>query len=181
MYSYLEKEEGIFNPGQRFAFTNITSSVFTSKWNGFPIIVQPGETIEISDVTPMPGSGMGECLAIKMTKEIVDSIMQGNTKADELAKNNPLYRSPLGGLMGVPSARKPIEDSVLQALPEDESISAEFLKKEKANEIINDASKKEGVSYENQSQEFSEVPKSGTVSEEKPKKKALKTKKVSKK
>ncbi len=182
MYSFLEKEQGIFEPGRRYAFTNISDRVFTSRWNGFPIIVQPNETIEVSDVTPMPGSGMGECLAIKMTKELVDAIMMGNAKADELAKNQPLYRSPLGGLMGVPSARKPIEDSILQPLPEDAGIETAFLKKKKAEEIISDASKREGVSYETGLQEFAEIPKGGEATiAEKPTKKAVRTKIISKK
>ncbi len=117
MQSFLEPE-GLYNPALRFAFTNITSEPFTSKWGGVPINVSSLETIEISNNTPIPGAG--HALAVKMTKELVDKIMIDDVKMDELKANTPYFRSPKGPSLGVPAARKVWEDKILRELNSDE-------------------------------------------------------------
>ena len=103
---------GLFNPTLRFAFTNITSEDFLSYWDGQPITVKAGKTVEVS-----------HHLAVKMTKEMVDKIMIGNAKLDELKNTtaiNPQYRSPQGMSLGVPAARKIWEDQIIKELTPDE-------------------------------------------------------------
>lgn len=187
MSSYLDKKEGIYTPGTRWSFTNITAEPFESKWGGIPVLVGPDETIEISDITPFVGLGLGECLSIKMTGELVDRIMMGVAKLDEVEKNQPYYRSPKGGALGVPAARKPWEDKILRRLETDEdstetaSIRAQF----KAG-LEADMSRKEGISYEDNSgaPEFVNIPKGGFSEDQagqeapKPAKKAAKTVKI---
>ena len=101
--------EGLFNPLIKGAFTNITEETFTSYWDGSPIIVPAGATIELS-----------HHLACKLTKELVDKIMIGNAKLDEIAKNQPYYRSPQGSSLGVPAARKVWEDQICRQMAVDE-------------------------------------------------------------
>ncbi len=126
--SFLEPE-GTYLPNKRFAFTNITAEPFTSKWNGVPITVGPQETIEISDITPMPGICMGHNLAVKMTGELVDRIIQGEAKMEEVTyyKNNPAalpnaFRSYKNLNVGNPLARQPYEQQILKELSENEDI-----------------------------------------------------------
>lgn len=106
--------EGIFNPLLRFAFTNITEELFVSAWDGQPIKVPAGTTIELP-----------HHLAVKMTKELVDKIMIGNAKLNEVEfyKNNPntianTYRS--ASSLGVPAARKVWEDQICRQMEVDE-------------------------------------------------------------
>lgn len=140
MYSFLDPE-GLFNPSLRFAFTNITSEVFTSRWDGIPIVVEPGVTIEISNTTPIPGAG--HAIAVKMTREMVDNIMIGDAKLDEAQKNQPYYRSPRGSSLGVPAARKPFEDQILRELaPEEESPAIQIMRKQILEEIETGISQK---------------------------------------
>lgn len=182
MSSFLDKE-GIYTPGKRFAFTNISTSKFTSKWNGIPVSVEPGEAIEVSDTTPFPGSGMGECLALKLTRELTDQIMLGQAAAPSLAEKDPTYSSPLGHLVGVPAARKPVEDAILSELGDEDSLAKRILEKQKADELINDANRKEGVSYENPTpgaQEFANIPNGPTMVAPAAPKPAARTKRVSK-
>lgn len=108
--------DGLYNPALRFAFTNITDEDFTSYWSGQPIVIKAGTSVELP-----------HHLAVKLTKELVDKIMQGEAKLDEITyyKNNPntapnLYRSPLGSMVGVPAARKPYEDKVCRLMEQDE-------------------------------------------------------------
>lgn len=105
---------GIYNPVLRFAFTNITEEEFTSAWDGSPIKVPAGATIELS-----------HHLAVKLTKELVDKIMIGNAKLNELEhySKNPntqpnMYRAPSS--LGVPAARKIWEDQICRQLEVDE-------------------------------------------------------------
>jgi hypothetical protein len=101
---------GLFNPALRFAFTNITQEEFKSYWNGSPIIVKPGQTVELQ-----------HHLAVKMTKELVDQIMQNEVKIDEIEhKATAYYRSPKGMNLGVPAARKVWEDKIVRVLDTDE-------------------------------------------------------------
>lgn len=116
MAHILGKTDGLFNPTLRFAFTNITGDVFTSAWGGSPIVVQPGETIELP-----------HHLANKLTDELVDKIIQGEAKLDEVTyyKNNPgaapnSYRSPKGMNLGVPAARRVFEDQIVRQMDVDE-------------------------------------------------------------
>lgn len=106
---YILDPEGLFNPMLKFAFTNITEEVFESKWNGSPITIPPGATVELP-----------HHLAVKFTKELVDKIMIGNAKLDEIAKNQPYYRSPQGSSLGVPAARKVWEDQICRQMAVDE-------------------------------------------------------------
>lgn len=107
---------GVYNPGLRFAFTNITQEDFTSYWGGQPITVKAGRTVELP-----------HHLAVKMTREIVDKILVGEAKLDEVTyyKNNPgaspnSYRSPKGMAIGVPEQRKPFEEKVCRVMAPDE-------------------------------------------------------------
>ncbi len=177
MRSFLNKDTGIYEPGKRFAFTNITSEPFTSKWNGMPIVVNAGETIELSDLTPIPGSGMGECLAVKMTGELVDNLFFGKAKADENSKGKDYYRSPIGSSMAVPGARKPYEDQILQELPTDEA-KTKVLAQQKMSEIMTDSERKEGVSYESGGIEFADITKPESSKIEKSPVKTTKAKKA---
>ena len=178
MSSYLDKKEGIFTPGLRFSFTNISAEEFRSKWSGVEIFVGPNEAIEISDITPIPGSGMGECLAIKMTGELVDRIMLGIAKMDEIEKNQPYYRSPHGGALGVPASRKPWEDKILVKLEADEDSPATIsLRNQMRAQLMADMERKEGVSEEQGAPEFINVP-HGTYETAPVEKKSAKTKKI---
>lgn len=114
MSHLVPKNAGLFDPSKRYAFTNITEEVFTSAWGGAPIVVQPGETVELS-----------QHLANKLTDELVDKIMIGNIKMNEVEyyKNNPntapnMYRAPSN--LGVPAARKVWEDKIVRELAVDE-------------------------------------------------------------
>jgi hypothetical protein len=93
---------------------DITEEEFTSAWDGNPIKVPAGATIELT-----------HHLAAKMTKELVDKIMIGNAKLNELEhySKNPntqpnMYRAPSS--RGVPSARKVWEDQICRQLDVDE-------------------------------------------------------------
>jgi hypothetical protein len=141
MKSFLDVDGGVYTPGRRYAFTNTTDEDFTSYWSKVPIVVKPGETIEISDSTPFPGSGMGHMLSIKMTGELVDKIMLTDVKRKETEyyKANPgatynSFRAP--NSVGVPAARKPFEDQVLRELAVDEESPAiQVFKKQLEEEI----------------------------------------------
>lgn len=106
---YVLTPEGVFNPLLRFAFTNITEEPFVSAWDGSPINVPAGATIELP-----------HHLAVKLTKELVDKIMIGNAKLDEVTKDQPYYRSPIGSSLGVPAARRVWEDKICRQLEVDE-------------------------------------------------------------
>ncbi len=167
MASFYQKKEGIYDPGQRFSITNISDKPHPIKWNNSVVyIIKPGEAIEVSDATPVPGSGMGDALAHKIQKEITDMVMLGEAKAEEVQRNLPYYKSPLGMQLGIPNARKPYEDRILRPLPANES-SVKILSQQKAEELIRDSQKQEGVSYESQPIEFAEVPKGGIQEEPK--------------
>jgi hypothetical protein len=126
--SFLDKENGLYNPAARYAFTNITDEVFTSYWDKIPIVVQPRETIEVSAATPILGAG--EAIALKMTSEMVNKIMNEEVSTDNLAhKGEPYYKSPKGMNSGIPAQRKVWEDQILRPLAPDEE--SPFIKAER--------------------------------------------------
>lgn len=138
MKSYLEPT-GLFNPALRFAFTNVTDADFTSLWDGRPITVKPGQTVELP-----------HHLAVKMTGELVDSIMMGESKAEEDVQrtklNDPYWRSPKGMSLGVPAARKPYEDRILRQLDADEeSPELQVLRMQIRSELEADLARQPGV------------------------------------
>jgi hypothetical protein len=106
-----------------------------SQWDGIPITVAPHETIEISNSTPIAGAG--HAIAIKMTGELVDKIMIGEIKEEELKHADvAYYRSPRGTSIGIPTARKPYEDRILKELKTDEeSPSVQAMRKKLLAEI----------------------------------------------
>ncbi len=131
--------EGVFDPFARFAFTNITKEDFKSFWNSQPITVKPGQTVKLK-----------HHLAVKFLKELVDKIMQGEAKMDEVAyyeRNQNAapnsYRSPKGLQMGVPAARKVWEDQIIKQLPtEKDTVEFELMKQEFMEEIERDTNAK---------------------------------------
>ncbi len=165
MPSYLSKNEGTYDPGKRYAFTNISEDPFPIKWNGKIVkIVQPHETIEISDATPYPGPGNGDCLARTKAKELATAIILGEARvATEKLGNlhDKSYVSPVGTRAGIPEARKPYEQQILQELPSSENV--ELLNELKAEEITADMRRQQGVSYSNQVPEFANAPKAGEI------------------
>ena len=170
MRSYLEVSNGIYDPSRRFAFTNITAEVFSSAWDGSPITIQPNQTVELP-----------HHLAVKLTGELVDKIMIGNAKLDEVQKNQPYYRSPLGTSLGVPEARKVWEDQILRELGRDEEspeiqIMRAQLKQEIMNDLTNADKPSEPVAIPTTIGEFSELGKT----EPAPLKKPLRVKTIKK-
>lgn len=131
MSGLIGRNDGVFNPGKRFAWTNITQNDFTSHWDGQPIIVKAGQTIELN-----------HHLANKLTDELVDQIMIGNAKLDEVTKNQPYYRSPMGSALGVPAARKVWEDQIVRELEVDEeSPEIQVIRAEERARILEDMNK----------------------------------------
>ncbi len=161
MASYLTKREGTYDPGKRYAFTNPTEEPFQIKWNGRIVkVIQPHETIEISDATPYPGPGNGDCIARTKAKELADKIILGEARieTDKLGfLTNKSYYSPIGAMTAVPEKRKPYEDLILQELPDAED--TEVLSQLKADEITSDMRRQPGVSYSTQTPEFANAPK----------------------
>lgn len=125
--------QGIYNPTLRFAFTNITEEEFVSAWNGEPIKIPAGHTVELP-----------HHLAAKLTKELVDKIMIGNAKLNEIEfyKNNPnsmpnTYRAP--NSLGVPAARKVWEDQICRLLaPDEESPQTQLMRIKIKEELMRD-------------------------------------------
>ena len=141
-----EKDEGIHIPGKRYAFTNINDEVFESKWDGISIKVEPKETIEISDITPLPsaGAGIGHALNEKMTKEMVDGIFQKIGKKDEDEVNQPYFRSRITSQMAIPSLRKKYEDQISRELdPLEEGPALQSLRKQFSSSLVSNIKKTE--------------------------------------
>lgn len=172
MSSFLDRKDGIFLPAQRYSFTNITDSPFTSRWGGIPVVVGAHQSIEVSDSTPFFGLGNGEALAIKFTKELVDQIFAGQAKmvqnaGDETHKpGDVVYNRPAIGMMaGVPAQRKIYEDQILKKLDVDEEDgSVKSLKQALVQQLAVDSSRQEGVMVEPE-KGFSEIPKGGFAEE----------------
>lgn len=125
--------QGIYNPMLKFAFTNITEETFTSAWGGEPIVISAGNTVELP-----------HHLAAKLTKELVDKIMIGNAKLNEVEfyKNNPnvqinTYRAPSS--LGVPAARKTWEDQIVHLMaPDEESPQTQLMRIKIKEELLRD-------------------------------------------
>lgn len=177
MSSILEKNAGLFNPALRFAFTNITEEVFVSAWNGSPITVKPGQTVELT-----------HHLAVKLTDELVDKIMIGNAKIDEVShyERNPgiapnSYRA--ASSLGVPAARKVWEDQIVRQLEVDEeSPEMQVMRAEIRAELQADMSQEktsEPVHVPSSIEEFAEL-KEGGLQEKPLEKKPLKVKTIKK-
>jgi len=98
-------KDGIFNPLRRFAFTNITPDLFTFHWDGKPISVKAGDTVELPHHLA--------CIAVK---KLVDKIMINDAKRDEEEgrKTDRFYRGR--NMMGIPAARKVYEDKIVTEL-----------------------------------------------------------------
>ncbi len=163
MASYLQRKEGVYEAGKRYAFTNISDKPFEIKWNGQIVkVVQPDETIEISDATPYPGPGNGDCIGRTKTIELATKIILGEAKVDTDRlgfTTDKSYVSPVGTRAGIPEARKPYEQKILRELPVSENV--DFLNKMKADEIIQDSRKQQGVDYSNHAPEFANAPNGG--------------------
>lgn len=134
MSSLIEKTPGIFNPLARYAFTNITEEPYTLRWDGEDILtVEPGRTIELP-----------HHLADKALTELVDRIMIGEAKLDEVAmlKANPAMsnpRSSRGMNLGVPAARKVWEDQIIKEIKVDpESAEARLMRSQVRDQITQD-------------------------------------------
>lgn len=133
LQDYLYLRQGIYDPTLRFAFTNITEEEFTSAWNSEPIKIPAGHTVELS-----------HHLASKLTKELVDKIMMGNAKLNEIEfyTKNPnsmpnTYRAPSS--LGVPSARKIWEDQICRLLaPDEESPQTQLMRIKIKEELLRD-------------------------------------------
>lgn len=157
MSSFLTVKDGIYDPSKRFAFTNITDEDFITKWNGVPIKVAPKQTVT-----------MQHHLAVKATGEMVDKIMLGEIKAEEMkmAKKTkePLWRSPKATSVGVPAARKPYEDMILKELQsEDDSPEIAMIKASAREEITRDINAEPSKAIDKMavsSSEFAEIKKS---------------------
>lgn len=160
------KTEGMFDPTKRFAFTNIMTEDFRSGWNSVPVIVKPGETIEISNVTPIPGAG--HALAVLMTNQLIDQIIIGEAKLDEVTKNQPYYRSPKGMSLGVPAAREIWEKQIIRELdPEEESPALQTIRKQLREEIETGITAKQETAPVHIPTNISEFAELGSVKEEK--------------
>lgn len=127
-------KDGIYDPTKRFAFTNITDEPFTSQWGGQPITVKPKDVVELP-----------HHLAVKMTTELVDKIMQEEARQDEIttraANKDPYWRSPKGISMGVPEARKPYEQKILrELLPDEENPQTAIARARIREELMSDMS-----------------------------------------
>lgn len=150
MSSLIGKNEGVFNPTRKFAFTNITTEDFTSAWGGSPITIHPGETVKLD-----------HHLANKMVDEMVDKLMIGGAKLDEVTKNQPFYRSPLGMQLGVPAARKVWEDQIVRELPPEQDSAQMQIERAKIREQLESDLKAEPstapVSAPTSLSEFSEI------------------------
>lgn len=165
--NYVLTPEGLYNPALRFAFTNITETPFESKWNSSPIIVPAGVTIELE-----------HHLAVKLTKELVDKIIMGEAKLDEVTKNKEGYRSPIGMSLGVPAARRIWEDKICRQLAVDEeSPEIQIMRAKIKEELLADLStetSREPVPTPSNLSEFAEL---GAV-QEKVEKKPMRVKVV---
>lgn len=125
--------QGIYNPTLRFAFTNISEEEFVSAWGGEPIKIPAGHTVELP-----------HHLAAKLTKELVDKIMIGNAKLNEVEfyqKNQNAipnsYRA--ASSLGVPGARKVWEEQICRLLaPDEESPETQLMRIKIKQELLAD-------------------------------------------
>jgi hypothetical protein len=169
--------EGIYNPLLKFSFTNITEVPFEIKWNGEIVtVLKGGETVELPHY-----------LAVVATKNLVDSIMIGNAKLDEITyyKNNPntqpnMYRA--SSALGVPAARKVWEDQICRLMEVDEeSPQVQVMRATIKAELMADlgAQPSQGSPLENAPKSLSEFADlTAPKTDETPKQSKIKVKKV---
>ena len=170
MKSFLDVANGVYDPSRRFAFTNITAEDFASAWGGQPITVRPSQTIELP-----------HHLAVKLTGELVDKIMIGKAKMDEVASGQAYFRSPQGTSLGVPAARKVWEDQILRELQVDEeSPEIQVMRAEIKQEILTDLKNEQSIEPPKgpgSLSEFAEIKKGAPI-EEKPAKRPYRVKTI---
>ena len=177
MSSIVGKDQGLFDPSKKYAFTNITTEPLESAWGGQPINIPAGETVELP-----------QHLADKLVDELVDRIMIGAAKLDEVEfyKKNPgaalqSYHSNLGMNLGVPAARKVWEDQIVKELgPEEETPQMQIERAAIRDELLANLSAEvssEPPPVPTSLEEFSELK---NTPEEAPKKAPLKVKKIAK-
>lgn len=137
MSSLIDKNPGIFNPLSRYAVTNITEEPHEVIWNGEVITaLKPHQTIELP-----------HHLANKVVDELVDKIMIGKAKLDEveMLKQNPAIpnpRSPQGMSLGVPAARKVWEDQIVKEIEVDpDSPEVRLMRSQVKEQILGDMSR----------------------------------------
>ncbi len=163
MPSYLQRKEGVYDVGKRYAFTNISEEPFPIMWNSQIVrVVEPHETIEISDATPYPGPGNGDAIARTKTIELTTRVILGEARIDSEKlglTTNKGYISPVGTRALIPEARKPYEQKILQELAPAENVHV--LEKLKADELIGDTRRQAGVSYQSAPPQFVNAPKIG--------------------
>lgn len=175
MSHLIGKNDGLYNPALRFAFTNITTEDFVSAWGGSPIVVKAGQTVTLP-----------HHLADKLTDELVNKIMITNVKTNEVEyyKNNPntapnMYRAPSS--LGVPAARLVWEDKIVRALEVDEEtpeiqVMRAQIKEELERDLNSEVSKQPPV-IPTGIEEFAEI-KPTVVTPRKPRKSNAPTKPV---
>lgn len=156
MSKIIGKNQGVYNNTKMYAVTNITTEDHVSHWDGAPIILKAGKTASFK-----------QHLADKITNELVDKIIQGNAKLDEVTKSQPYYRSPIGMSLGVPAAREVWEDQIVKEIAIDEETpEIQVMKAEIKAELLNDMSKEkstEPVHVPTSLEEFSELKEGGKV------------------
>ena len=156
--------EGLFDNARRFAFTNITDEVFTSKYDGRPIVVQPHQTIELPHY-----------LIVKLTGELVDKIMLGVATTDDHAHRptNQFYRSPAGTNFGIPNQREPLERQIARELKEDEeSPEVTIIRQEERRKVLADLERSKNDALPDITASPSDLSIIGTDTLAEPKKKA---------
>jgi hypothetical protein len=105
-----------------------------------PTTVKPHQTIEVA-----------HHIAVLATKKLCDQIMMGDVKKEEdiykaAHPSEPYHRSPRASSVGVPMARKPIEDKILRELQVDEeSPEISMMRAEMKEQLMNDLSKEKAA------------------------------------
>lgn len=170
------KDQGLYDPTKRYAFTNITAEDFVSAWGGAPITIKAGQSVELT-----------QHLANKLTDELVDKIMIGNVKLDEVEyyKKNPntepnRYRA--ASSLGVPAARKVWEDKIVRELAiDEESPQVQIMRAELRAELEAELKKEPTaapVHVPTSLSEFSELGAGGATAKPTAKPKPLKVKTI---
>lgn len=170
--------EGLYNPLLKFAFTNITEAPFDIIWDGKIVTtLKSGETVELNHY-----------LAVASTKRLVDLIMIGNAKLNELEyyKNNPntqpnLYRATSS--LGVPAARKVWEDQICRVMEVDEeSPQVQIMRATIREELMNDLSAQpsSGSPLDNAPKSIADFSDLNAPKDEIPKQSPIKVKKIAK-
>lgn len=172
----LNLKQGIYDPIIRFAWTNITEEPFDIVWGGAVVTtVKAGVSVELPHY-----------LAVKCTKELVDKIIIGNAKLNEIEfyKNNPnavsnSYRAPSS--LGVPAARKVWEDQICRVMEVDEeSPQVQIMRAQIKEELLKDLSAEPstGSPLQNAPSSISEFADLNAPKDTTPKKSTIKVKEI---